>query len=64
VSADLDAVHVQHVGELGGVLDVNLQKEDRLVVGDVIVLALLPLLAGVLRRVVARAAPVGDDVDV
>jgi hypothetical protein len=64
VTADLDAVHFQHVGEPGVVLDSNLQKEDRLIVGDVVVLASLPLLAGVLRRGVARAAPVSDDVGV
>jgi hypothetical protein len=64
VAANLHAADLQHVGELGGILDVHLQEEDRLVIGDVVVLALLPLLAGVLRRVVARAAPVGNDMDV
>src|SRR5918998_538572 len=64
VAADLHAPHLQHVLELRGVLDVHLEEQDRLPGRDVVVITLLPLLAGVLLRIVARATPVGDDVDV
>src|SRR5215213_2812076 len=63
VSADLHASHLQNVLELRGVLHIDLQEEYGLTWRDVVVLALLLLLAGVLPRVVARAAPVGDDLD-
>jgi hypothetical protein len=60
---DLHAPDLQHVLELRGVLDLHLQEQDRLVGRDVVVLALLPLLAGVL-LLRALAAAVGDEVDV
>jgi hypothetical protein len=63
VGADLHAPDLQHVLELRGVLDLHLQEQDRLVGRDVVVLALLPLLAGVL-LLRALAASVGDEVDV
>src|SRR5829696_2426761 len=63
MAADLHAAYLEHVLELRGVLHVDLQEEYGLTWRDVVVLALLLLLAGVLLGVVARAAPVGDDVD-
>src|SRR5215204_1786841 len=63
VAADLHALHLQHVLELRGIFYLYLEEEDRLACRDVVVLALLLLLAGVL-LLGAVAAAVGDDVDV
>src|SRR5215208_6854706 len=63
VPAYLDAPDLEHVLELRSVLDLYLQEDDRLVGGDVVVLALLPLFAGVL-LFRALAAAVGYKVDV
>src|SRR5215212_789722 len=62
VPADLHAPHLEHVLELRGVLHVDLEEQDREVFGYVVVLALLLLLFSVF-SLVARLAPVGDDVD-
>src|SRR5215212_7135883 len=62
VAADLHSLYLQHVLELRGVLDIDLEEEDRFPRRDMVVLALLLLLAAVLLRVVAGAAPMGDDV--
>jgi hypothetical protein len=59
---DLDASHLQDVLELRGVLHLDLEEEDRDFTRDVVVLALLLLLQPVL-VLVARLAPIGDEVD-
>ena len=61
VSPYLDAPDLEHVLELRSVLDLYLQEQDPLLTRDVVVLALLPLLPGVL-LLGAAAAAVGDEV--
>src|SRR5215213_4591661 len=63
VTSDLDAPHLQHVHKLRGVLDLHLEEQNRHPRRDVVVLALLPLLPGVL-FLGAVAAAVGDEVDI
>jgi hypothetical protein len=63
VPANLHAPDLEDVLELRGVLYLDLQEDDRFVGGDVVVLALLPLFAGVL-LLRAPAAAVGYKVDV
>jgi hypothetical protein len=60
VAADLHSPGLQHVLELRGVLDLDLLDEDRLAGRDVVVLAPLPLLAGVLLLRATAAAVVND----
>src|SRR5829696_1411491 len=61
VAVDLYPLDLQHVLELRGVLHVHLQEYDGDFPRDVVVPALLDLLV-VVFRLVARLAPVGDDV--
>jgi hypothetical protein len=60
VGADLHAPDLRHVLEPRSVLYLNLLEEDRLVGRDVVVLAPLPLLAGVLLLRATAAAVVND----
>src|SRR5918997_3520883 len=62
VATDLYALHLEHILELRGVIHVDLQEEDWYIRQDVVVLALLSFFQVVL-ALVARLAPVGDDVD-
>src|SRR5215210_2037304 len=63
MASDLDAPHLEHVHEFRGVLDLYFEEQNRHPWRDVVVLALLPLLPGVL-LLGAVAAAVGDEVDV
>src|SRR5215203_1075918 len=64
VAVDLDAPHLEHLLELRRIANVDLQEQDRYVLRDVVVLALLFLLRGVLLGVVHPSlASVGEDVD-
>src|SRR5215210_6831013 len=62
VAADLHPLNLQHVLELRSILHVHLKEYDGDVGGNVVVFALLRLLV-VVFCLVARLAPVGDDVD-
>src|SRR5919107_932188 len=62
MAANFHALHLEHILELRGVIHVDLQEEDGLARRDVVVLALLSFLQVVL-ALVARLAPVRDDVD-
>jgi hypothetical protein len=58
------APHLKHfLLELRGIFHVDLQKQDRHVLWDAVVLSLILQLPGVLFGVVCEAAAVGDDVD-
>src|SRR5271166_2812022 len=59
VTADPDAVDVQVGGELTGIAHVNLQENDRLLRGDIIILALFLLAVSIL-GVITPAGLVGD----
>src|SRR5215210_6473857 len=63
MASDLDAPHLEHVHEFRGVLDLYFEEQNRHPWRDVVVLALLPLLPGVL-LLGAVAAAVGDEVDI
>src|SRR5919107_1128736 len=62
MAANFHALHLEHILELRGVIHVDLQEEDWYIRQDVVVLALLSFLQVVL-ALVARLAPIGDDVD-
>src|SRR5215212_1020306 len=63
IAANFHTPHLKYVFELRGVFNVYLQKEDRHVRWDVVVLALLALLGPVFLGIVRGAAAVGDDMD-
>src|SRR5829696_8714701 len=63
VPADLHTSHFEHVLELRGVFDVNLQEQDRRPGWDVVILALLLLLSGVLLGIFAHPTPVSNDMN-
>jgi hypothetical protein len=64
IAVDLDAPHLQHLLEVRRVAHLDLQEEDRYLLRDVVVLALLFFLRDVLLGIVdCSSAPVGDDVN-